>query len=225
VSELPASVGAFSAVLAALAAEDLHRAVDERVGVVLSPLSGLAVLNLRAAPGTTSLAEAVQRGPGLPLPDAVFGSAADATGRARALWIGPGDWLIVCGEAERALVATQLMAALDGQSGALTDVGHGWAGINLRGRAATAVLASGCGLDLDPRVFRPGHCAMTGFGKLRVVIERRPDSTCGADGEAPGQSYDVLVARSFAASLWHMLLDAAHEHGYRVTPPAAGSPG
>lgn len=220
-SDLPARVGAFSGALAALTAEHLQRSVGGRIGIVLTPLSGLAVLNLRAAPAAAVLAEAVQHGLGLPLPTAVFGSATDATGCARALWIGPGDWLIVCRETDRTLVAAQLKAALDGHSGALTDVGHGWAGVNLRGQAAAAVLASGCGLDLDPRVFRPGHCAMTGFGKLRVVIERRPDGARGADGVAPpGQSYDVLVARSFAASLWHMLVEAAGEHGYRVALPA-----
>jgi hypothetical protein len=51
---------------------------------------------------------------------------------------------------------------------------------------------------------------MTGLARMRVLIDHLPLS-------APrGGSFDVYVARSYAASLWHFATTAAGEFGYRV---------
>ncbi len=194
--------------------------VKGHIGVVLTPIEGMALLNLRTAPGTSALRDALQARTGLLLPDTALATASDPHGRARALWIGPGDWLIRCTAPDRAEVEAALSAALSGTRGALVDVGHGWTALNLQGRHAADVLAAGCGLDLDPQVFGAGQCAMTGFGKLRVVIERRADPPRSPGAAPAGQSYDVYVARSFAGSLQHLLVEAAGEYGYRIAAPA-----
>ncbi|MBC7780399.1 MAG: sarcosine oxidase subunit gamma [Proteobacteria bacterium] len=209
VASATATIGAFTA---SLARADLERLVDGKAGVVLTPVRSRAVLNLRAPPGSATVPDTVHENLGLRLPAAAFGTAANADGRVRALWIGPGDWLIVCTEAARAQIEPVLRALLAGAPGALTDVGHGYAVLNLAGPNAVDVLAQGCGLDLHPDVFGAGQCAMTGLAKLRVVIERR----------ARNAGYDVYVARSFAASLWHFVTEASIEFGYRVNAHTLG---
>lgn len=182
-----------------------HRVIggDGRTArVVIAPVEGRAVLNLRTVP---------QPGPGvftsvvgLELPTTAGRSATAADGTVHALWTGPGDWLIACPDAGRPSLETRLRAALEGMSGALTDVGHGFVVLNLSGPSAVDVLAQGCGLDLDPSVFIEGACAMTAMARMRVVIHRLPR----------GGGYDVYVARSYAESLWHFLTMAATEYGY-----------
>ncbi len=178
--------------------------------VVLTPVEGRAVLNLRTVPKPVRDTFAVVLG--LKLPTVAWLSAADADGRVHALWTGPGDWLITCAESARPELETRLRAALEGMTGALTDVGHGFAVLNVSGPAAVDVLAQGCGIDLDPSVFTEGACAMTALARMRVVIHRLPR----------GGGYDVYVARSFADSLWQFVKVAAMEFGYRVAGEAKG---
>jgi sarcosine oxidase subunit gamma len=207
---------AFDAAIALHAGDTAHGTVAGKAGVVLTPVRGRTIFNLRCTPGEAAVPEAVKAGLGLALPASVFGSTVSSAAHVRALWIGPGDWLIVCGEADSDTVQAKLRAALAGASGALTDVGHGYAVLNISGPNAADVLAQGCGLDLYPDVFAPGHCAMTGLAKMRVVIHRLPVRS------PSGTGFDVYVARSFANSLWHFVTMAATEYGYRVaTPPAA----
>jgi sarcosine oxidase subunit gamma len=172
--------------------------------VVLTPIEGRAVLNLRTVPKPVRETFAVVLG--LKLPTVAWLSAADADGRVHALWTGPGDWLITCADAQRIDLEARLRAALGGMTGALTDVGHGFAVLNLSGPAAVDVLAQGCGIDLDPTVFTEGACAMTVLARMRVLIHRLPR----------GGGYDVYVERSYADSLWHFVTVAAMEYGYRV---------
>jgi sarcosine oxidase, subunit gamma len=202
-----ATESAFAAALKEHAAAGADRVVGgdgNKAGVVITPVEGRAVLNLRTVPqpAVDTFATVL----GLKLPTVAGLSAADAEGRVHALWTGPGDWLITCADAERVLLETRLRAALEGMTGALTDVGHGFAVINLSGPAAVDVLAQGCGIDLDPAVFTAGACAMTALARMQVVIHRLPR----------GGGYDVYVARSFAESLWQFVTVAAMEYGYRV---------
>jgi len=203
----PVAESAFAAALKEHAAGGAARIVGgdgSTARVVLTPVEGRAVLNLRTVPKPVRDTFAVVLG--LKLPTVAWLSAADADGRVHALWTGPGDWLITCAESARPELETRLRGALEGMTGALTDVGHGFAVLNVSGPAAVDVLAQGCGIDLDTSVFTEGACAMTALARMRVVIHRLPR----------GGGYDVYVARSFADSLWHFVTVAAMEFGYRV---------
>lgn len=198
---------AFAAALAAHAAEGAQRVVggDSIVArVVLKPVAGRAVLDLRAVPGPSCDAFATVLG--FPLPMAASLGTADAERRVHALWAGPGNWLIACPESERPVLQTQLCAALEGMTGALTDVSHGYAVLNISGASALDVLAQGCGIDLDPSVFIEGACAMTALARMPAVIHRLPR----------GGGHDLYVARSLADSLWQFVTMAGLEFGYRV---------
>jgi sarcosine oxidase subunit gamma len=63
------------------------------------------------------------------------------------------------------------------------DVSHNRVILRVRDRNA---LAAGCGLDLDPDRFRPGHCAQTLLARAQVILE------------AQGEEVLVYVRPSFA---------------------------
>lgn len=110
------------------------------------------------------------------------------------LWLGPDEWLV-----ETAAPLGPLAAALAGSSAAVLDVGDAYVVIRLTGARAPDVLASGCSLDLHPRVF-PG-VARTLLAKADVLLHRF--------GHANGSAFDVYVARSYADYLWRWLAVAA----------------
>ena len=76
---------------------------------------------------------------------------------------------------------------------AITDVTDGRVAFRLAGPSAREVLAKGCPLDLHPRAFAPGRCAQSLLAKASVLIHLVDD------GPERGPSFDVYVARSFAA--------------------------
>jgi sarcosine oxidase subunit gamma len=98
----------------------------------------------------------------------------------RVLWLGPDEFLIVG------------RAAL----GALrhVDVTHNREIFRV---ARRDVLAKGCGLDLDPRVFPSGRCAQSLLARTQVILE------------AQGEEVLVYVRPSYAAYLRAWLSDAA----------------
>ena len=74
--------------------------------------------------------------------------------------------------------------------------------IRIAGDNAREVLAKGSPLDLDSRVFAPGHCAQTRIAKTGALIwqiDHKP-------------TFDIVVRRSFASYLWRWLDDASQEY-------------
>lgn len=104
------------------------------------------------------------------------------------LWLGPDEWLAV--------------GAVPDGIPALDVSGHRTL-LEIRGRQARALLARGCPLDLDARVFGRERCAQTLLARVDVILwrlEPRPD---GAE-----DAFAVLVRSSFARSLVAWLRDA-----------------
>jgi len=123
---------------------------------------------------------------------------------------GPATWLLV---AEPGRLAGFPPGPKDGLHAiaALTDFSDGRSvAFELRGPAAAQVLAMHLGLDLDEAGFAPGRCAATGIHAMQVVVARREPDV-----------FLVLVQRSFAASLWEILLDSALSYGAVVDPAAS----
>lgn len=123
-----------------------------------------------------------------------------------ALWLGPDEWLVTASGAEDAGLLARLDGALAGHHASVVDVSDARTVIELRGARARDVLAKGCGLDLHPRRFRPGHCAQTALARAGVLIHQT--------SEEP--AYDIYVDRSFAQYLWTWLEDAAAEFGFVI---------
>ncbi len=129
-----------------------------------------------------------------------------------ALWLGPDEWLVTAssrGGTEDTGLLARLDGALAGHHASVVDVSDARTVIVLRGARARDVLAKGCGLDLHPRVFRPGHCAQTALARAGVLIHQTSEDP----------AYDIYVDRSFAQYLWTWLEDAATGFGFAVVEP------
>jgi len=133
---------------------------------------------------------------GIPLPLAP-NRVAVASGL-RVLWLGPDEWLVVAEGAAPDLLP-RLEHAVAGRRAAINDLSSSRAIIDIGGPAARDLVATGCGLDLHPRVFGPGHCAQTLFARVPVILDQLD--------EAP--HYRLLIRRSYARWLARWMIDAA----------------
>jgi len=182
------------------------RAVDDigDAGVTLGERRFLGKIDLRGEP-TKKFRDAVAGVLGVAPPTAPNTTAGD--GARTVLWLGPDEWLIVTPPGAEDETAEALRAALAGHHVAVTDVSEGRTVIALAGRHARDVLAKGCPIDVHPRVFAPGDCAQSIYGKANVLVHQT--------SAAP--AFDIYVERSFADYLWACLEDAAEEYGLAIT--------
>ncbi len=88
-----------------------------------------------------------------------------------------------------------------GDLGAVVDQSHGRSGLRLSGPRARQVMAKNTAIDLHPRAFGPGRCAITSVAHMNATIVQ-------VDG-AP--TYDLFVIRSLARSFAHAIEHACHE--------------
>jgi sarcosine oxidase, subunit gamma len=133
---------------------------------------------------------------GIPLPLAP--NRVSVASGLRVLWLGPDEWLVVAEGAAPDLLP-RLEHAVAGRRAALNDLSSSRAIIDIGGPSARELIAAGCGLDLHPRAFGPGHCAQTLFARVPVILDQLDD--------AP--HYRLLVRRSYARWLVDWMIDAA----------------
>ena len=177
------------------AAAGESRAHGGTATVMLRELPASTMIDVRLNPADAATLAAAQKAAGLDLPQTPGKFSAHA--ERSALWFGPNQWLIVAPSGE----ASALTRALDAVAGSTVDVSDLRAEFELAGPLATDVLRKGCGIDLHPRMFGPGNCALTSLARVRVAL-RQTD-------ERPG--YRLLVERSVALYLWDWLVDAMTE--------------
>jgi sarcosine oxidase, subunit gamma len=91
------------------------------------------------------------------------------------LWLGPDEWLIVGELGAEESIGRELEAALGGHHHSVLDVSANRAVFDLPD--GLDLLSSGCGLDLDPRRWRPGMCAQTLFGGAQVILHQLDERT------------------------------------------------
>jgi sarcosine oxidase subunit gamma len=91
------------------------------------------------------------------------------------LWLGPDEWLIVGELGTEESIVRELEAALQGHHRSVLDVSANRAVFDLSD--GLDLLSSGCGLDLDPRRWRPGMCAQTLFGGAQVILHQLDERT------------------------------------------------
>ena len=108
------------------------------------------------------------------------------TAAARALWLGPDEWLVIGAREEDFPDAA-----------AVVDVSANRVCFELVGDDVEHVLAQGCSLDLHSSVFAPGRCAQTLLAKAQVILHRRDAET-----------FRILVRPSYAPYLRLWLEDA-----------------
>jgi sarcosine oxidase subunit gamma len=116
-----------------------------------------------------------------------------------ALWLGPDEWLVVGPPGAGPEIVAELHRALDGPRRSVVDVSANRATLEVSGPRAKDIMAKGCGLDLDRRVWQAGSCAQTLLARVPVILHEREQAT------------RVLIRPSFSNYLVDWLLEAAVE--------------
>jgi sarcosine oxidase subunit gamma len=172
----------------------------EPVAITTLPFRGKLVLR-----GAPAIGEAAAGVLGVALPPLMRSARG---GQLEIFGLGPDEWLLLTGPGAEDALADELRAALGDRHHAVVVVSDRMTGIGVRGARAVDVLATGCPLDLHPKVFGPGAVTRTLLGKAAVVLSRPDDAA----------AYELWVNGSFAPYVWLFLRNAALE--FDVTPAA-----
>lgn len=188
-------------VFAGLASPGRHGEITGEAGVTVIERRGLGLASITVRAGREEqLRAAILHRFAIALPG---GPKHVAVGGVAFVGIGPGRWLALSEADPEARFASMLRADL-ADLAAVSDQSDGRGVLALRGPRMIDALAKICALDLDPLMFRPGDAAVTMMGHVDVQLW------------ASEAGLDLCVPRSFAASLWHDLRDAAAEYGLDV---------
>lgn len=128
----------------------------------------------------------------------------NSDGKTQVCWNGPNSWMIIASDAETGRGEGELLQTLQaavGDLGAVVDQSHGRCGLRLSGTRARQVMAKNTAIDLHPRAFGPGQCAMTSVAHMNATIVQVDDVP----------TYDLFVIRSLARSFAHAIEHACHE--------------
>jgi methylglutamate dehydrogenase subunit D len=172
------------------------------VGVNVTAREGLGVASILARRGGEAALSALIRtryGLELPTTPRAVRNAAHAL-----VWAGPGQWLLIAEQREG-------FAELS-QHAAVSDQSDARAALRLSGLKVRDMLAKGCMIDLHPAAFPSGAAAMTSIAHIGVHLWRADEPP--DDGDVV---FDILIARSMAASFWSWASASAAEYGCRVT--------
>ncbi|WP_313801819.1 sarcosine oxidase subunit gamma [Sphingobium sp.] len=133
------------------------------VDVARLPAQPLHVLRLRAPTPEAIAHVAALLGTPLPTtPNSV------RQGQARALWLAPGEWLVVGSQASGADVTS----AAETRAAHWADISDGRAVYEISGPRARDLLAKGSTIDFHPRAFARDACAQSAFAQLFSIVER-----------------------------------------------------
>ena len=135
-------------------------------------------------------------------PGAAIGAASTVIGT------GPGRFLVLS-TTEPDLEGT--LRALLGNEAAVTEQSDATIAFDLTGEKVPDLLAKGALIDLDPRVFRPGHAATTVIAHIGVTLWRLNET-----------GWRLLVARSLEASFTRFLVASGAEFGLVLENGTAG---
>ena len=119
---------------------------------------------------------------------------------------GPYQWFIVSDVALTASAVHDLETRL-GDRAAISDQTHGRVRIAVSGPDASALLAKGTAIDLDPLHFPADKSGMTLIGHIAVNLARTGP-----------EAFEVTVLRGFAESLWNDLIHMGLEYGVDCIP-------
>ena len=120
------------------------------------------------------------------------------------IWNGPNSWMVVGSDAETGRAPGELLQLIKhavGEHAAVVDQSHGRCGLRLSGARARRVMAKNTAIDLHPRAFGPGSCAMTSVAHMNATIVQVDDRP----------TYDLFVIRSLARSFAHAIEHACLE--------------
>jgi heterotetrameric sarcosine oxidase gamma subunit len=182
---------------------DGHRAL--RLGEVAQT----RLVHLGVYPGGAArVAEEVLPVLGGRLPDSSV--RAVAAGGHLIMRIAPDQYWVLSGESG---LEARLRSAISPDAGSVTSLDCARTRLLIEGPPARALLGRLVAIDLDPTVFPVGGFAQTGIHHVAGLLLRAGDDR-----------YEFFAPRTFAASTWEVLTDAARSFGYEIAVPAEPAP-
>lgn len=137
---------------------------------------------------------------GTPLPTST--SLVQRAGAHRLYRIAADQYWIVTPDAALWAKISEVVPAT---AGSVTRLSDARVRISVEGPAATALLGKLVSVDLRPRAFPVGSFAQTGLHHVGVLLERLGP-----------EHFEIFALRTYAASSWDWLTDAALPYGYEV---------
>ena len=158
--------------------------------------------------GAARVVAEVQPVLGAPLPDSPVRAA--AAGSHLVMRIAPDQFWVLGGEPG---LAARLRSAISPDAGSVTSLDGSRTRLLVEGHPARALLSRLVAIDLDPAVFPVGGFAQTGIHHVAGLLFRARDDR-----------YEFFALRTFAASTWEVLIDAARSFGYEIMMPEEPAP-
>ena len=119
-------------------------------------------------------------------------------------WCGPDQWYVVSSEFDEGALYEELATRLAGLA-SVSEQSHGRIIITLKGARARDLLAKGTPVDLHPREFSAGQCAVTQMAHVGVHL-----------AQVGQEQFELSLFRGFAESFWEWLTEMAEEFGYEI---------
>jgi heterotetrameric sarcosine oxidase gamma subunit len=174
---------------------------DGRRALRLGEVADARLVHLGVFPGGAArVAAAVLPVLGGPLPDSPVCAA--VAGDHLTMRIAPDQYWVLGGESG---LDRRLRAAIPADAGCVTSLDGARTRLLIEGQAARALLGRLVAIDLDPTVFPINGFAQTGIHHVAGLLLR-----------ASEDRYEFFALRTFAASTWEVLLDAARSFGYDI---------
>jgi sarcosine oxidase, subunit gamma len=183
--------------------------IDQSCGVWANEIPLLAYISLRGSPTDAGFVAAATKALGVALPCEPCSLV--QSGGVTVLWCSPDEWMIIAQRARKAALTSGLTATLSGIRSQVADNSGGYTQVVLQGRNARDVLSHCTVYDLAH--LTDGRVVGTTFGKSSVFLRRS------------GDSYILLLRRSFADYIWRYLERAAQPYGFGIAKlgPDAGA--
>jgi sarcosine oxidase subunit gamma len=121
--------------------------------------------------------------------------------------IAPDQYWIVGGESG---LDARLRKAIPPDAGCVTSLDGARTRLVIEGQAARALLRRLVAIDLHPTVFPINGFAQTGIHHVGGLLLRVSEDR-----------YEFFALRTYAASTWEVLVDAAHSFGYETVFPGS----
>jgi heterotetrameric sarcosine oxidase gamma subunit len=171
-------------------------------GVRLALRHPLSILTVIARAGQTeALSAALRRHYGVTCPPP--GHSASGGGLVMH-WSGPEQWTVIAEGRNEGALYDEMKARVAGLA-SIFEQSHGRVVIAVAGPRARDVISKGTPVDLHPRAFGEGRCAVTQMAHVGVhVAQVGPDN------------FELSLFRGFAESFWEWLTEMAEEFGYEV---------
>jgi heterotetrameric sarcosine oxidase gamma subunit len=186
----------------ALESYRVHPGVDGADGgraLLLGEVADSQLVHLGVYPaGTARFAAGVLPVLGGPLPESPVRAA--VAGDHLIMRTAPDQYWVLGGESG---LDTRLRRAIPADAGSVSSLNGARTRLFIEGQASRALLCRLVAVDLHPTVFPINGFAQTGIHHVAGLLFRASENR-----------YEFLAPRTYAASTWEVLLDAARSFGY-----------